>query len=278
MIGVITEDITSFITPQIVDGIDAWCEEHDIFMLVQNLRVYQKYAYNLENYLTSKESLQRIVDMLVAHQVNGIIYIGDQYREVSDIIPKIQIPLLCVQCYAEGVSAIAIDNEEAAYQMTKYILEKGHTEIGVITGILKSSEMRMRGVIRALEERGLELEPQWIFQGEWTYQSGVYAAEKLLKLTKLPSAVFAFSDTMAAGLISAFQETGDQRLKEISVAGFDNHIAEYCTPRLTTIAAPFQELGYESAKMLERKIGGDEAVIRRYMPCKLVIRDSVNPK
>lgn len=277
MIGVIAEDITSFITPQIVDGIDAWCEEHDIFMLLQNLRVYQKYVYNLSNYSESKEALQRIADLLVTHQVNAVIYIGDQYRDVSDIIPKIPIPLLCVQCYAEGIPSLSIDNEDAAYQMTRYILEKGHRDIGVITGILQASEKRLQGVKKALKEKALALNPQWIFRGDWTYQAGIHAAQSMLMLEKYPSAVFAFCDNMAAGMIAALSEQNPVAIRKMSIAGFDDSIAEYLTPKLTTISAPFHDVGYNAAKLLEQLLCGEKSksMEQQFLPCKIVIRDSI---
>ena len=275
MIGVITEDITSFITPQIVDGINAWCEKHNIFMLVQNIRVYKKYEYNLKHYIDSKEMIQRVADLLMAHQVNAILYIGDQYRDISDILPKVSIPLICVQCYMDGIPSIAIDNEDAAYQMTKYLIERGHKRIGLITGILDAGELRMRGVMKSMREMNLHLDERFVFNGNWSFDAGVSAGKQLAVMENPPTAVFAFCDSSAAGLIAELREKNPALLRHLSIAGFDDYIGGYLTPRLTTVAAPFHQIGYCAAQAAGDLTEGRSIEQRMVLPCRIVERESV---
>lgn len=80
---------------------------------------------------------------------------------------------------------------------------------------------------------------------------------------------------MAAGMITALSEQNPASMKEMSIAGFDDSVAEYLTPKLTTISAPFHDVGYNAAKLLEQLLSGKKSTEQQFLPCSLIIRDSV---
>ncbi len=115
----------------------------------------------------------------------------------------------------------------------------------------------------------------------YSFVAGARAAQRYLALSDgRPTAIFAASDEMAIGCISALRESNIAVPGDVSVAGFDG--IEYSAmyePALTTMLQPRGELGRLAAEDLVRQLGGVRATRGRAtrLPCQLVIRQSVGP-
>ncbi len=161
-----------------------------------------------------------------------------------------------------------------------YFAELGHQRIAYIAGppTFRSSQERLDGFREGLAQAGLEIRPQHIFEGDYSFESGVGATERLLSLRVRPTAVFAANDEMAAGVLQAVRIRGLRVPDDLSVIGFDDfHIATSVWPRLTTIHSPTQEIGRLAAtRLLSRRNKGGDASQDETEPW-LVIRESVGP-
>ena len=73
-----------------------------------------------------------------------------------------------------------------------------------------------------MEEAGHEVDPALVIQGYFTYKSGLEAAEKLLARKRIPTAIFASNDDMAAAAISVAHRRGLDVPRDLSVVGFDD--------------------------------------------------------
>ncbi len=93
-----------------------------------------------------------------------------------------------------------------------YLVELGHREIGFICGLssFRSSHERRGGFEDALNKAGLELKPDYVVQGAYTFESGLACGEALLAKTPRPTAIFAGNDEMAAGVLQAARRAGLQ--------------------------------------------------------------------
>jgi LacI family transcriptional regulator len=104
----------------------------------------------------------------------------------------------------EGLSAdlVQIDHERGAYLATRHLIELGHVRIGCITGAVSTavSAMRVHGFIRAMAERGIEIGPSAIVEGDFSGRGGQEAAARLFD-TVNPSAIFACNDMMGIGAL-----------------------------------------------------------------------------
>ena len=121
------------------------------------------------------------------------------------------------------------------------------------------TEQRYLGYTLALRSHGLDVDPQLVDRGEFTFDSGLAAARRLLSRATRPTAVFASNDDMAAGTIMAAHEMGLSIPNRLSVAGFDDsYVAQVIWPRLTTVHQPTYEMAHQAADMLFRSLG-DEA-------------------
>ncbi|MFQ5983599.1 MAG: LacI family DNA-binding transcriptional regulator, partial [Woeseiaceae bacterium] len=176
-------------------------------------------------------------------------------RRLLEIIEKAGLP--CVRIAgtpAPGIPLrVSIDNFAAAYELASYLISLGHENIAIIKGPddFVASALRFEGFSAALRDHGLELPDCNIKAGYFNVQSGNECARELLRLKDRPTAIFASNDEMAAGVLSAAQESRIAVPDQLSVAGFDDApIAQSVWPKLTTVRQPLRLMGEESVDLL----------------------------
>ncbi|SAL54221.1 LacI family DNA-binding transcriptional regulator [Caballeronia telluris] len=189
-------------------------------------------------------------------------------------------PLVIVDRNIEGVSAdlVQIDHEKGAYLATRHLLQLGHAEIGCITGPVSTavSAMRVHGFIRAMAERGIEIEPGAIVESDFSATGGYAAASQLFDSMK-PSAIFACNDMMGIGALRAAAERRISVPGDCSIIGFDDvELSRYTYPALSTVGQSVRALGEMAALTLIDRITGKLAgtTRRRVVPPRLLWRES----
>ncbi|MBX3428284.1 MAG: LacI family DNA-binding transcriptional regulator [Hyphomonadaceae bacterium] len=143
----------------------------------------------------------------------------------------------------------------ATAEAAKHLADLGHTCIGFIAGPpgFRSREERRAGFLAGLKERGIQLAAKNMVDGAYTYESGIAAAEKLLKLSPRPTAIFASNDEMAAGVYHAARQLGLSIPIDLSVVGFDDTpVSSRLWPPLTTVRWPIHDMGRAAAQHLLR--------------------------
>jgi LacI family transcriptional regulator len=182
-----------------------------------------------------------------------------------------------------SLATIGIDDFGAAREMTRHLLKLGHRRIGFITGRPNhaSSGLRQQGYCAALEEAGIAVDERLIATGNFTYRSGLEAADHLLSLDAPPTAIFASNDDMAAATVAAAHRCGLDVPADLSVCGFDDTpLATTIWPELTTVRQPVAEMSDEAVTMLAALIrgAGDEAPPpHRVLDFELIRRQSDAP-
>jgi LacI family transcriptional regulator len=149
--------------------------------------------------------------------------------------------------------AVSIDNEAAAREMTRALLQLGHRRIGFIVGhrAYAVSNQRLAGYLDALREAGVALDLELVQQGWFDFASGEQGADRLLSLPEPPTAIFAASDDMAAGVLACAHRRGLRVPDDLSIAGFDDtDLARLLWPPLATVRQPIKEMATEAAGLL----------------------------
>lgn len=279
-LGVIAEDITSFDTPRIVDGINEYCEDHSYSITLYNLRIDNKvhdHFYLLEQY---NDILTRNILALSSSRVDGLIYIG-VYKRNTELLPLIQdlkLPVMYVYCYnSKEVPYVDYNDCQGARMATQYLIENGHKRIGVLCGPVDTTitNNQLAGYRAALEENGLPFRDEYIRYGNLEAVSGAYHAKRLLSLPEPPTAIFTMNDIMAYGVYQYAASAGLRIPEDLSVIGFGNlPYSSYAIPPLTSVALPLHEIGYTAASaLLENR---EEVKKGRYLlDCCLQERASV---
>lgn len=209
----------------------------------------------------SQAAIAAGVDLLIATSwrpdpASGVLFADVMGNENAIRQTRVKkIPYLILNYYAprSRENCIGIDNRKAAAEAADYLIRAGHKRIAIITGKLNAQAgiLRLEGFKDALGEAGLKLDKSFIVSGDWSKESGRRAAEKLLSLKKLPTAVFSSGDEMALGAMEAVTIAGLKIPGDISFVGFDN-IPQSQIPKvpLTTVEQPFEDLAAQGVKLL----------------------------
>ena len=182
----------------------------------------------------------------------------------------------------DGAHMVASNDREAVREATDFLIQQGHELIGLIEGPdgFRSARERRLGFEYALEAAGRTLPRSLIAQGNYTFETGVTAANRLLDLSPRPTAIFASNDEMAAGIVFAARERGVAVPEELSIIGFDDTpIAAHIWPPLTTVRWPIVSMARSAARKLVGDMVGGQAAGEQpsELPSTLVKRASVAP-
>ncbi len=164
----------------------------------------------------------------------------------------------------DSIHMVASNDREAVREATDYLIQQGHKLIGLIEGPdgFRSARERRLGFEDALQAAGLTLPRSLIAQGNYTFETGVTAANRLLDLSPRPTAIFASNDEMAAGIVFAARERGIAIPDELSVIGFDDTpIAAHIWPPLTTVRWPIVSMARSAALKLLSPVSDPEAEV-----------------
>jgi LacI family transcriptional regulator len=240
-----------------------------------------QYNYTLGLFLVAtKEDEEKIYSRVTRKGLlDGIILqsgqIGDQLinRLVNSNIPLV-IAGRPVQPF--GLSYIDVDNVNAAYSAVSHLIRLGRRRIGTITGVMNNTVSidRKEGYLRALIDRGLNVEETLIVEGDFTEASGYYGMQQLLAVK--PDAIFAASDMMAIGAMRAIREVSLSIPEDIAIVGFDDlPLATQSVPSLTTVRQPIVQFGFKAVDILVDLIeNGLQPARRIIMETELIIRKS----
>jgi LacI family transcriptional regulator len=177
-----------------------------------------------------------------------------------------------------GLPRVSVADEEAAAEMTEYLIELGHRRIGFIMGHPDhgSSHERLAGYRTVLARHGIDYDDSLVEQGLYDYDSGYTCASRLLAVRSRPSAIFASNDHMAMASLAAAHELHLDVPGDISIAGFDDTpFARYAWPPLTTVHQPVVEVARRAADILLDGLQGKASEVTDFrLPAGIVRRAS----
>jgi len=225
------------------------------------------------------------VSMVRAAGVGGVILtspICDNAEIVNDLlaarIPMVRIAPADSVGSGQVAPSVGMDDRSAAAEITRHLIDLGHRRIAIILGdpTHSSTNERLAGFRRAMGETGLEVDPNLVRPGLYTFDSGLDAARILLNRPDRPTAIFAQNDDMAAATIVAAGELGIAVPGELSVAGFDDsQFASTVWPRITTIRQPIRAMAQAATDALVQIMEGSHRTPEhRVMPYELIVRGS----
>lgn len=256
------------------------------------------YGMLMSLYDDNAQSLQTVVDELLAQNVAAIAFTPPRYGSVQRVVARLHekgVPFVFIGRRNPGmvVDTIATNNELIGQQATRHLIELGHRHI-VHLGFLDYStgQDRARGYRQVMENA--DLTPQIIeipmppsvpdSQGIPTEHLADPAHDVAYHLwgadvEDAPTAAFCFNDMVAMGTYKALRELGCTIPDEVSLVSVDNlPTVRHLEVPLTSFALPGGEIGKESAALLLRRLSGFGATPRSYLlPATFVERDSTAP-
>lgn len=228
-----------------------------------------------------RATAKRIRDLVAATKIDGVLLtppLSDNLVVMKALRAE-NVPFVRVSPYThlDMSSYVYIDDHKAAYEMTRYLCGLGHRDIAFIKGPPdhESCKARRRGFEEAIKEYKANIRPEWLVEDAFSMRLGAIAAEKLISGRHRPTAVFAFNDDIAAGVMSGAYRRGLVLPRDLSIVGFDDApIASALWPGLTTVYQPVAELAQAATELLINEIELSAKFVARELDHEIVVRES----
>jgi len=250
----------------------------------------QGYELLIHPYNHQSENIAEELTNLVRHsRVSGLVLTP----------PFSEMPLVCKTLESIGINfvriisgtekgkhahtCIFVDDHAAAYNLTQHLIELGHQRIGFLCGgeEHRSTPERRQGYEAALADNQIKVDKKLVLEGEYSFDSGVKGAKKLLSRKDAPTAIFASNDEMAAGALFAARLMGVSVPEQVSIVGFeDSPFSRQTWPQLTTAHQPNKLIAQQATGLLISKIreqmhpNAKQAPTQRHFIPELVVRES----
>ncbi|WP_068614129.1 LacI family DNA-binding transcriptional regulator [Paenibacillus tuaregi] len=268
-IGVLFPNVSSSFSSAILHGVEEFAHIHNYSVVVCNTDE------------DGKRTL-KCLQVLREKQVDGIVFSSEVLKEeYYQAMEAMRIPVVLVSSETEipSVPYVKVDDRRAAYEAVEYLIHKGHKHIAMISGSEAdpiAGLPRIEGYMKALADHDIPFRQEYMFYGDFGFDSGCAAAEQLFVKAPGCTAVFAASDEMAIGVLSMAARHGVRVPDDLSVIGYDNvKLAEMVVPPLTTVNQPLIEMGSEACQKLIYMIETGEAAKHTTVPHHIVERQTV---
>lgn len=279
-IAVLAYDLSDPFCIPILRGIQSGLQETDYLPLMMDAQ-------------TQRRLFDDYLKMTLESRAEAAIVIASWVFEEANLLADIEknhVPIVIVGRDLTGrrISSVLVDNEAGGSLAMRHLYEFGHRRIAVIRGPeeLFDGEPRWAGVRRVAAEVGIDFDPQLVRQlpsqldSVSGFESGLALTNQILASGRPFTAVIAFDDLTALGVVRGLTNAGLRVPEDCSVLGFDDvPLAKVATPALSTIRQPLSEMGLQAAKWvlqaLEIREGRKKFVPQLYKaPPELIVRMS----
>ncbi len=267
IIGLLVPDLKKLYYVEITDAIVEAAKETDYNVLMT----------------TTRGKTFHLADFLRSGNMDGLLVITPYYIEEDlSMIRNQDIPCVFVNYAAEGqtFSSVYCDQFEVGYLAAQYLIELGHTRIGLCTSdTLSPSPMkRFQGCLQALTDAKLDVKGDDIRDMSQNLEKNpIEETRRWIQEGDLPTAIFVFSDDIAFSVMEVLKAEGYRIPEDISVIGCGNmRISTQTVPPLTTIDQHNFQIGAKSVELLLRLLAKrepDEPCVHLIEP-QLVMRES----
>lgn len=217
------------------------------------------YSAMLELVTSEAEASCFVPAMVQGKKVDGLIFMGEFAKDYIRSTVAGGLPHILLDFYHEdlGADSVTSDNVTGGYLLTQHLLRSGRTRIGFVGSILATSSImdRFLGYSKALLQAGIPVRMDWVLEdrvGKTTPMPPTLPED-------MPEAFLCSCDDTAFTVVDLLKRRGYRIPEDIAVAGYDNyHIAQFCTPQLTTYKVNVQAMGRHAVEQLIRKIKGND--------------------
>jgi LacI family transcriptional regulator len=217
------------------------------------------------------------LDMIARRQIDGLLVApvgleGGHFKSLEES------PVVFIDRYFSDLTIphVSTNNEWGAYLATKYLVDKGHSEIACIQGLIStvSNQDRITGIRKAISDLLGDQKVDVVGDG-FTIQNGYYAMEKLLQSKNPPTAIFTLSNQIAIGALEAIRDSGKSVPQDFSLISFDEQpYFKLTSPPITAVRQPIEQIAQNAVRMLMDLIQGNEVSSLKIDP-QVIERESV---
>lgn len=265
LLALVVADVTNPFFFEIIRGAEGVARKAGYTMLVADVE---------ESMETERETLDRVIPL-----VEGIVLATSRLSDSSIRVAAKQRPTVVLNRVMTDIPSVVTDNARGMRRAVEHLADLGHTTITYVAGPEASwvDGMRWRSLRDTTDE--LELRARRVGPFPPTVAGGLAAAHVFGE--NPTSAVIVYNDLMAIGMMRGLTETGTRIPEDVSVVGFDNIFgSDFCTPPLTTVAAPLRNLGAFAIKTMlgQLTVNAPRGLRPALLPSQLLVRGSTGRK
>lgn len=267
-VGIIVSDITRASVSQMIHGI---------------MTVAKQFAYSIKIFSMNDEpSIEDFTRVVVSEQVDGVIFLNDeldneQMQQIKQMFDDSNVPFVLSNVVSEdeGIPAVNIDFETAAYEITKQMIDAGRKDIYLFSTVRRYSANNRKeaGYTKAMEEAGLEAK---IFRTSGDPDINSLHFNEFFNSHKVDG-VISVRDSIAVSFMNIAQRNGHRIPEDILVVGFQNtKYAQLSRPTLTCVDTPVYDLGAAAMELLTKYMKEEEVSNTKVvLPHSVFYRDSM---
>ncbi|MCA0453877.1 MAG: LacI family transcriptional regulator [Chloroflexi bacterium] len=271
LVGLLIPDICNPFYPELVKVIQVELGQTGMDTLIYNTDVPGGMsATHIAHYL----------NQIAQKRLDAVIIAGEALTGNEELLTMLDLPAVYIGHLNQSlIDYVTIDDYAAAYDATRYLIEKGHRRIGHISGEPRffSGRARQQGYEQALRDHGLPVDASLIYEGTYLRPAGRSGIRYLLNLAQPPTAVFIANSLMALAALATLYDMNLQVPDDVALMTFDE-IAEMedVRPKLTTIDYNPHTLGEVAVRLLLERLEGNGTTSPQAIrvPYTLLKRDS----
>ncbi len=238
-----------------------------------------------QNDYATEDDVDNLIAFVKEKRLQGIICLGGNFLNINDeSFQFLDIPVVLTSVNTlskeskSKFSSIGIDNVLSAKASTKYLIDKGHRNIGILLGEKNDvgiSGLRLEGYRKALEENNIPYSEENVFIGDYDYSGAYRVTKEIINNRKDITAIFSISDIMAVGAAKSVIDQGLKVGEDISIMGFDGmDISKYYNPGITTVKQPKKNMANNSIDLLLALLAKKEEHKHIIFETKIIERES----
>ncbi|HRH45999.1 MAG TPA: LacI family DNA-binding transcriptional regulator [Pyrinomonadaceae bacterium] len=271
IIGLLISDISNPFFPELVKSIEAEAFEQGFNIMLFNT-----------NYDAGRAAdyVRRLIELKVA----GVALMTAELEPalIDELARKeVRVVFNDLGIVSEYMSNIVLDYSAGIDEAVRHLVSLGHKRIAHISGSsrIRSGVIRRDAFIEAINRYLPQNKETLIFEGDFRFESGRSAANEILNLDELPTAIVVANDMMALGAMQELKSNGIKIPQDISIVGFDDiAFASLADPPLTTVCSPRVEIGRRAIEALVTTIKiPHQQGMEIKIPTYLIIRESTAP-
>ncbi len=247
----------------VINGASTYCKEADCELIVFSGRSFGwPYGWGYQSTAIYEHIHQNSIDALVISTGTQLNFIGEAgfTAWIKKLAP---LPVVSIAIPIENIPTVRIDNKTGLKKLLEHLFfEHDCRNFGLISGPSENIEARQRMAVfnEFLEEHGLKLEDQVIFDGDFSAESVHNSLEPWLENNRIEfQALVCLNDTMATAALQILNGRGIKVPEDVLVTGFDDILrARFDRPSLTTVTQDLELQGNRAAFLAHELFLGNE--------------------
>lgn len=250
IIGLIIPTIVHHFFSNIINGvIDAACKKGYLVITLQSNESY--------------EDEKNKINLLIEKNVDGILLsLSDKtvnYKHINRLIDD-GVPVVLYDKISKSVSCskVIINDRQAGFNATQYLIDTGCKKIAHIRGPLKPQTTidRFMGYKKALEVNNIPFDKDLVYVSDsLSFENGYNLAFQIIEDHNDVDAIFSYTDLIATGVLIRLKELEVKVPGEISIMGFSNwFLSKITSPTLSTVDQPGYEMGKNAFILLYNEL------------------------